>query len=158
MRSNNRVTARGFARRLATVMSGICLAVTMLALPAQAASGPAPATGAPRHSPNGGEFLSPSGNISCEIDNGYVGLHQVYCQTFSPPRSVTMFASGMLKKCSGDKCLGNPADGTPTLAYGTWTESGPFRCLSATDGVTCTTSGRGFRISRSGITAVSPGS
>jgi hypothetical protein len=107
---------------------------------------------------DGGEFLSPSGNISCEVDNGLAGLHQVYCQTFVPPRSVTMTRAGVLKRCSGDKCLGNPAENAPTLAYGTETGVGPFTCLSSTSGVRCTvTSGKGFRISRSGILAVQIG-
>lgn len=148
--------ARAVARRVVAGMSGICLAVTTLAVPARADSGPGPARGVPRHTPHGGEFLSPSGNISCEIDNGYIGLHQVYCETFAPPEAVTMVVSGLLKKCPGERCLSNPGVNTPTLAYGSWTESGPFRCLSATSGVTCTASGRGFRISRSGITSVLP--
>jgi hypothetical protein len=105
--------------------------------------------------PTGGEILSPSGNISCEIDYGHAGLHQVYCQTVLPPRSVTMSVSGRLTKCVGRNCLGNPAVDTPTLAYGRSTGTGPFRCLSAKRGITCTVAGRGFRISSSGITTVS---
>ncbi len=124
------------------------------ALPGQVASAKTPAHNVPLQTPTGGEFLSPSGNISCEVDNGYAGLHQVYCQTFSPAESVTMSPRGVLKKCAGDKCLGNPAENAPTLAYGSSTGTGPFRCWSATDGVTCTVSGRGFRISRSGIAVV----
>lgn len=155
MPTSIRGRGRAFAWRLVTTVTGTYLAVTMLALPAQAGTRPLPDRSAPRHTATGLEFLSPSGNISCEIDNGYVGLHQVYCETFSPARSVTMSISGQLKRCSGQGCLSNPADGTPTLAYGTWTESGPFRCASATDGVTCTASGRGFRISRAGILTVS---
>jgi hypothetical protein len=104
----------------------------------------------------GGEFLSPSGNISCEMDNGYIGLHQVYCQTVSPPESVVLARTGTFKVCKGRQCLGNPAVNTPVLAYGHSTSSGPFRCLSTTAGVTCTVSGKGFQISRSGITAVHP--
>jgi hypothetical protein len=109
---------------------------------------------APAKTSHGGEFLSPSGNISCEIDNGYIGLHQVYCQTISPPQSVVLARTGTFKVCKGQQCLGNPADNTPVLAYGHSTSSGPFRCLSTTAGVTCTVSGKGFQISRSGITAV----
>jgi len=123
------------------------------ALPAAGSAKPS-GHAVPLQTPAGGEFLSPSGNISCEIDNGYAGLHQVYCQTFSPPESVTMSTRGVLKKCAGEKCLGNPAVNAPTLPYGSSTGTGPFRCLSATNGVTCTVSGSGFRISRSGIAIV----
>jgi hypothetical protein len=60
-------------------------------------------------SPKGGEFLAP-GTISCEIDNGYVNAHQAYCQTITPAESVTMSLKGKLKKCVGQRCIGNPAD------------------------------------------------
>jgi hypothetical protein len=102
---------------------------------------------------SGGEFLSPSGNISCEIDYRRAGVTQAYCQTGTPARSVTLTASGSYKTCTGEECLGNAGDDTPTLAYGTATGVGPFRCDSATTGVTCTAGGKGFRISTSGITS-----
>jgi hypothetical protein len=103
----------------------------------------------------GGEFLSPSGNISCEVDYHRAGLTQVYCQTATPPRSVTMGVGGKYQTCAGEQCLGNSGTGTPTLAYGRATGVGPFRCESAAAGVTCVAGGRGFRISASGTTAVS---
>jgi hypothetical protein len=103
----------------------------------------------------GGEFLSPSGNISCEVDYHRAGLIQAYCQTVTPARSATMGAAGKYTTCTGQQCLGNPGTGTPTLAYGTATGVGPFRCESAAAGVTCTADGKGFRISASGITPVS---
>jgi len=105
--------------------------------------------------PTGGEFLSPSGNISCEVDYHRAGLTQAYCQTVTPPRSVTMGATGRYTTCTGQQCIGNPGINTPTLAYGTATGVGPFLCESATTGVTCTAGGRGFQISASGITPVS---
>ena len=142
------------ARSVAIAVVAIALMVLTPALPAGAASPKAPGRSVPLQTPTGGEFVSPSGNISCEVDDGYAGLHQVYCQTFAPPESVTMTARGVLKKCIGERCLGNPAVNAPTLPYGTLTGVGPFRCLSATDGVTCTASGKGFRISRSGIVVV----
>ncbi len=111
---------------------------------------------APPETLHGGEFLSPSGNISCEIDNGYIGLHQVYCQTISPPESVVLERAGTFKICKGRRCLGNPAVNTPVLPYGHSTASGPFHCLSTAAGVTCTVGGKGFQISRAGITAVRP--
>ena len=62
--------------------------------------------------------------------------------------------AGRYTTCAGVTCLGNPGEKTPTLAYGTATGVGPFLCQSATTGVTCTTGGRGFRISDSGIASV----
>lgn len=103
----------------------------------------------------GGEFLSPSDNISCEVDYHRAGLTQAYCQTTSPARSVTMGVTGQYKTCAGQRCLGNPGEGTPTLAYGTATGVGPFRCESTAAGVTCVANGHGFQISLSGITPVS---
>lgn len=100
----------------------------------------------------GGEFASPSGNISCQV-----GLTKVECQTGIPAQSVTTSGiDGTYTTCTGQQCLSNAGDGTPTLAYGTETGVGPFLCESATTGVTCTTTnGRGFQISSSGITSVS---
>ena len=109
----------------------------------------------PMQTAAGGEFLSPSGNISCEVDYHRAGLTQVYCQTGTPPRSATMGVTGKYTTCTGEQCLGNPGTGTPTLAYGTATGVGPFRCESAVTGVTCTADGKGFRISAAGITPVS---
>ena len=109
----------------------------------------------PMQTAAGGEFLSPSGNISCEVDFHRAGLTQVYCQTVSPARSVTMGVAGKYTTCTGEQCLGNPGTGTPALAYGRATGVGPFRCESAATGVTCLAGGRGFRISASGMTPVS---
>jgi hypothetical protein len=126
---------------------------------APAAAGPtaAPSTTlVPMQTATGGEFLSPTGNISCEVYYHHAGLSQAYCQTGTPARSVTMNAAGKYTTCTGQQCLGNPGDGTPTLAYGTETGVGPFRCESAAVGITCTaTAGKGFRISTSGVTPVS---
>jgi hypothetical protein len=107
----------------------------------------------PMQTATGGEFLSPSGNINCEIDDR-TGLVGAYCQTSNPARSVHMDASGAYTVCTGQQCLGNAGAGVPTLAYGTETGVGPFRCVSATTGVTCTSGGKGFVISTSGITPV----
>jgi hypothetical protein len=107
----------------------------------------------PMQTATGGEFFSPSGNINCEIDFR-TGLVVTYCQTGNPARSVQMDASGAYTVCTGQQCLGNAGSGTPTLAYGTETGVGPFRCVSATTGVTCTSGGKGFVISTSGITPV----
>lgn len=109
----------------------------------------------PMQTANGGEFLSPSGNISCEVNYRRAGLTTAYCQTVTPPRSVTMKPSGTYTTCTGRQCLGNPGIETPTLPYGAVTGVGPYRCKSAPTGVTCTAGGRGFQISKSGVTPVS---
>jgi hypothetical protein len=104
----------------------------------------------------GGEFLSPSGNISCEVDYHRAGVPDLaYCETVNPARSVTMGVTGAYKACAGQQCESNAGESTPTLAYGAETGVGPFLCRSATTGVTCTAGGKGFLISTSGITAVS---
>jgi hypothetical protein len=153
-------TDRG-GKRLRGAFVTACLAFPLICLGwiapvtlAGASATPSP----PAHTVHGDEFLSPSGNISCEIDNGYIGLHQVYCQTISPPESVVLSLTGTFKVCKGQRCLGNPGVNTPVLAYGRSTGSGPFRCLSTTAGVTCTSGTKGFQISRSGIKAVPSGS
>jgi hypothetical protein len=107
----------------------------------------------PMQTATGGEFLTPSGNIECQIDS-QAGQAGAYCQTTTPARSVTMNAAGRYTVCTGQQCLANAGDGTPTLFYGTETGVGPFRCESAATGVTCTADGRGFLISASGITPV----
>jgi hypothetical protein len=100
-------------------------------------------------------FLSPSGNISCEMDLFSSTDRTAYCQTFSPPSSATIFLDGHVEECFGItyQCLGNPPDGVHKLAYGDSAVLGPFRCSSLTGGVRCvvTRSGHGFLISRSGI-------
>jgi hypothetical protein len=119
--------------------------------PTAASTTAAKTTVIPMQTAAGGEFLSPSGNISCEVDYQRAGLSQVYCQTAKPARSVTMSASGNYSTCAGEQCLGNAGDDAPTLAYGTATGVGPFRCQSAATGITCTADGKGFRISTSGV-------
>ena len=101
-------------------------------------------------------FLSPSRNISCEIDYQRRGIpDEEFCFTVSPPASVRLDTGGVLTRCAGESCLANPPEGTPILGYGQTMGAGPFTCRSETDGVTCTvTSGRGFSISSSGITPV----
>jgi hypothetical protein len=117
---------------------------------------PKPSSGStfvPMQTATGGEFRTPTGNIECQIDS-QAGLAGAYCQTTTPARSVTMNAAGRYTVCTGRQRLANAGDGTPTLFYGTSTGVGPFRCKSATTGVTCTADGRGFLISASGITPV----
>ncbi|HVW40128.1 MAG TPA: hypothetical protein VHC18_02145 [Amycolatopsis sp.] len=105
---------------------------------------PGAAKGPSGQTENVGTFYSPTRNISCQILPD-----SVYCQTWTPARSVTMTTDGSFKTCEG--CLGDPGEHTPVLAYGATTAVGPFKCVSETAGVTCTTAGKGFAISRSGV-------
>jgi hypothetical protein len=101
------------------------------------------------------EFYSPTKNISCEIDsaNGPAGVNQALCLTLSPAQSATLTASGTLTKCSGQTCLSNAGENTPTLNYETSITLGSITCLSLTTGMKCTlSSGAGFTIASSGIT------
>jgi hypothetical protein len=102
-----------------------------------------------------GAFVSPTKNIACYVDETPPG--SVRCASFSPPRLVTMDASGSIHTCMGNDCdLGNPAMETPVLPYGTATAGGPFECLSSRQGIACTIAGhRGFELSREGIRMLS---
>ena len=100
------------------------------------------------------EFLSPSKNISCEIDNGpgASAITSAFCLTISPPASVTLKTESSLTECTGQQCLANAGEGTPTLQYGQSITLGPFTCASSTAGVKCTLgNGDGFQISTSGV-------
>jgi len=102
----------------------------------------------------GGVVQSPTGNIACGIYYGSTPDDQkVHCATLSPPQTADMTVSGAVKSCSGSTCnLGNPGFEVPALAYGSATGVGPFLCVSAITGMTCSvTGGRGFTISRAGI-------
>ena len=102
-------------------------------------------------------FLSPSGNISCELHwkDGSLGTF-AYCQTRSPARSAKLRSSGSPKLCTGSKCIGDPPTDAKTLAYGKSRRVGGFRCTSRSTGMTCvrTSSGKGFSIAVSGVRRV----
>jgi hypothetical protein len=111
-------------------------------------------TGALGHPTSGMEFLSPSGNISCQIDDGPPFPDQsAYCQSVSNDTSATLGPDGAYRTCHNSGCLGNPASNSPVLAYGKSVTLGPFTCSSATDGMTCVAAGKGFLISRAGVAA-----
>jgi hypothetical protein len=102
-------------------------------------------------------FLSPSRNISCEInyqrDPGI--SDEAYCQTDMPSQSVHLSTGGVVTSCTGISCVGNAGEGTPALAYDQTVGVGPFSCTSKPDGITCTVSpGHGFTISTAGITPI----
>ncbi|GIJ50393.1 hypothetical protein Val02_72790 [Virgisporangium aliadipatigenens] len=103
---------------------------------------------------SGGHFQSPSKNIVCEVYYQFQGLTHAHCQTEKPAGSVSMDATGAYQVCNGDQCLGNSGESTVTLEYGKAVAVGPFRCDSASTGVTCVVAGgKGFRISNAGITS-----
>lgn len=102
-------------------------------------------------------FHSPSGNISCEIDyqRGPGNPDSAYCVSGTPPQHVSMNPDGILDVCTGVSCMSNGPIDQFNLPYGQTTGLGPFTCLSEVSGMTCTVgSGKGFTISRSGITPV----
>ena len=102
-------------------------------------------------------FLSPSGNISCELDYTVGnGPTDAYCQADKPGVSVTMSPAGKLRICNGTRCLGNPPDNATTLGYGKSVTLGPFKCTSLTSAMDCrvTATARGFAISRSGVSSL----
>ena len=101
----------------------------------------------------GTEFVSPSKNISCEIDSNFgpSAITSTLCLTVSPPKSVTLGADGTLTECTGVSCLSNAGLNTPTLAYGMSITLAPFTCSSSTAGIKCTlANGDGFLISSAG--------
>ncbi len=121
-----------------------------------ATSSPSPLKGVsemPLQTPHGGEFVSPSGNISCEIDYQRARVPDgAYCETLSPPRSILISTTGaVLRSCDGEMCLSNAGMNTPTLPYSSATGVGPLWCVSMTGGMMCAGSGTGFEISRAGI-------
>jgi hypothetical protein len=107
--------------------------------------------------PTGTEFLSPSKNISCEIDDNFgpSATTSTLCLTISPPKSVTLKTDSSLTECAGVNCLSNAGTNTPTLAYGQSITLGPFTCASSTVGIKCTlANGDGFLISSAATTAL----
>ena len=103
----------------------------------------------------GTEFYSPSKNISCEIDYNFgpSSQTQTLCLTISPAKSVVLKTDSSLTECTGQQCLSNAGENTPTLPYGSTISLGPFTCQSSSAGIKCTlANGDGFLISSSGIT------
>jgi len=84
----------------------------------------------------------------------------VYCYSLNPQRTVQMGVAGALKVCIGgtsstDLCdIGNPGEGTPTLAAGEQKSVGGFRCRAEQAAVKCTVikTGKGFLIASDGVT------
>jgi hypothetical protein len=99
------------------------------------------------------DFYSPTRNLGCEMDDYRGDLSSgVYCQSWKTPHNVRLRQNGSLKRCSGQRCLGNPGEHTPKLAYGKSIVVGRFRCTSRRVGVECVviSSGKGFLIDSKG--------
>jgi hypothetical protein len=105
------------------------------------------------------DFYSPTRNLACEMDD-YRGNvpSEVDCQSWKTPHNVRLSPNGALKKCSGQRCLGNPGEHTPKLAYGRQITVGRFRCSSRRIGVECVviSSGKGFLIDSKGSRRIQP--
>ena len=103
----------------------------------------------------GGVFRSPTGNLTCEM-----GQSMLWCQSLRTPHGASLSTDGKFSACDA-YCIGKTSPNLPVLGYGKSVAFGPFRCLSETTGVTCTSSraGKGFLIDGGGTrpaVAVSP--
>ena len=98
-------------------------------------------------------FLSPSGNISCQMSYGGVRGANAFCQSQQKPRSVTLSKQGTLEVCHGTKCLGDPPEDAFVLGYGKSVEVGNFKCTSKKTGMRCSVSpsGHGFELSHDAL-------
>jgi hypothetical protein len=99
-------------------------------------------------------FYSPSGNISCEMDDHRHGVpSQVACQSIAHAHTATLSPNGHTKICRGQRCLGNIGENTPILGYGKQIRLGRFRCRSEQNGITCNViaTGDGFLIDRTTV-------
>ncbi|MBO0747606.1 MAG: hypothetical protein J2O47_04615 [Acidimicrobiaceae bacterium] len=115
---------------------------------------PPPPTTTTTTPPSSIEFHSPTGNINCGIQiGGAPSNNLVHCFTSVPPQSVTLLPNGTFTTCAGTACLGGAGAGAIDLPYGQATAGGPFSCTSTFGGMICTAGGRGFEISRAGISA-----
>ena len=118
-------------------------------------------------------FQTPSGNVSCLMQSGFIRcdihsgfkpipprarLREGSClEDYGdwPPHAVTMGATGgATVDCPTDAVFGDPV-----LAYGRTLRSGPFTCVSKFIGLTCKNKeGHGFFLSRERSTLLVPGS
>jgi hypothetical protein len=104
-------------------------------------------------------FISPSGNIDCQIDAGGA-ICDIHDHTYQPPppppcaehspwgsRFVLEAGKAATVVCHSDSLR---VPGEPTLDYGQTKSAGTFTCASDPSGVKCTDSSSGhyFRVSR----------
>jgi len=110
------------------------------------------------------EFFSPlPGGIACSmVEAGGPSPATVYCQSTIPhgnarkAHSARLSLSGRFTRCLGIRCVGDPGEGTPTLAFGKQRTVGRFRCFSLHAGVKCVVirTGKGFLFNAAGTTRV----
>ncbi len=112
-------------------------------------------------------FSSPSGNITCGIQDGTV-VCQIDKFTYTPPAhdcGASGWGFNFKLEASGPAflfCAGDVESGGPVLGYGQQIVVGEVHCVSREDGITCrnTASGDGFRLSEAAYTffhTVGPG-
>jgi hypothetical protein len=102
-------------------------------------------------------FFAPGTTTSCELDLDMPRLGtEALCQTAPHAASAILRPSGKLTICHGVRCIGNPPEGVPTLAYGAFMDAGPLRCTSLRAGVRCVVraTGHGFLIAPTSIKRV----
>jgi hypothetical protein len=125
----------------------LALAVATVALASGIAA--APAHGARTSA----EFVSPSGNIGCQMATTFV-----ICLLMNPPfHKATLNRRGHTAICNGPACAGDLGEGSHgVLHYGHSIRVGGFRCTSRTTGMTCRVvkTGKGFRLNRTGVKRV----
>jgi hypothetical protein len=104
-------------------------------------------------------FGSPDKSTLCFAST--LGNREVLCGVPTGPESAShsgvVRGNGRITVCNepleASNCLGADSDRFPVLRYGQQTELGGIRCVSATDGITCTVvagtgKGKGFRINK----------
>lgn len=130
---------------------GAALLLALAAVCCTAAPGAAPVQSASFRS-----FHTPSGNIGCYADGGYLRCDIAQKTWRGPPKprscplaygdSLTMQGTGRpVWTCHGDTALGSGR----ALPYGATWRAGPFTCTSRFNGLTCRNrAGHGFFLSR----------
>lgn len=110
-------------------------------------------------------FASPDGRIACEADNFSSGYMRCSIATSSERARPAAYMErggvtvcdtgpeGGMKAPEGLPCTGLRLERKVILAYGQDTQLGDIRCVSGTDGITCTfvsgkSAGKGFRINK----------
>jgi hypothetical protein len=110
-----------------------------------------------------GAFMTPSGNVRCEVFGGYASCDVVEhtwgaqrspqdpCD--GPTHSAVVLGVSRQTAFSEEQC-GEVRERQPVLAYGHGVEVGSLRCLSLEDGLECHLLGTrdGFKVSRTRLT------
>jgi hypothetical protein len=167
---------RAVAAVVAAVLLAGCSADRPAPPPASPAAGPSSAVATPSSSsptaappavtvvavPKGfsGGFRTPTGNVTCEMSEGYVRCDATVRPWKELPREkdcggtaawrTRLVLNDQLGASLRGECGYDPPAGGPALAYGTRLDLGNVRCLSERTGLTCWVAGtrRGFVVSR----------